>query len=424
MIGYLDMPAGISGDMFLGCLVDAGWSIDRLRHVIASLKLPAEQWSVEARPVTKGSLRATLVGVRAAEVGTVPGLFVPAQEAAGRSPLQAAAHDHPHRDLDQIRTIIESAELPAIVKERSLAVFSRLAHAEAAVHGTTIDRIHFHEVGALDAIIDILGAIAGVHELGITELFASPLPLGHGWTTSAHGRIPLPAPATLELIAAARIPTRSGPGEGELVTPTGAALVAELARFQQPPMTMLRVGIGAGQRNTDWPNIARLWLGEPVAPQQQAREQFVEVQANLDDMNPQFYSDVSDQLFAAGARDVWLTPVQMKKNRPAVVLTALGPADLEQKLADIILRQTTTLGVRVRPCHRHEARREFRQIDTPFGPVTIKLKWIGEQLAGAAPEYDDCRELARRKDLPVRQVFEAALNSAYARFLAQPGRQD
>lgn len=382
MIAYLDLPAGLSGDMFLGCLIDAGWPIDALRASIAALKLPADSWQVRAEEVMRGPLRATLV-------------HVDTQETAQ------------HRHLSDIRELIQHAELPLAVRDDAIAVFTRLAHAEAQVHGEPVEHVHFHEVGALDAIIDIVGAAAGLHGLGIERLYASGAPLGSGWTDSAHGRIPLPAPATLALLTAAQAPTRPSPGPGELITPTGAALLAQLARFESPDLRLMRTGMGAGQRNPAWPNVARLWLGEELAA-----GAMVEISTNIDDMNPELYGAVSQRLFAAGARDVWLTPVQMKKGRPGVVLSVIAPAGLEGTLCDLLLRETTTLGVRVHPVRRHEAGRGQGVVETRYGPVQVKLKRIDGALWGAMPEYDDCLRVAEATGAPVRLVYEAALARA------------
>jgi len=407
MIGYLDLPSGISGDMFLGCLVDAGWPIDELRRTLESLHLPSGSFTLAAGQVMKGPLRATLVDVK------VP-------EAHGRAHpsslvLQPAAQGHAHRGLTDIRNIILAADLSADVKEKAIAVFTRLAHAEARVHGTTVEAIHFHEVGALDAIADIVGAVAGVHALRLERLYCSPLPLGGGFVNSAHGQIPLPAPATLELLSAAGAPTCPAPGPGELVTPTGAALIAELASFRQPPMVIDRIAMGAGQKNFHWPNVARLWLGRQI-DQADAGSAWAGplalLETNIDDMNPQFYSAVSDRLFAAGALDVWLTPIQMKKGRPAVMLSVLVPAQLQAAMADLLLLETTTLGVRVRHLSRYQARREFRTVETPHGPVRVKLKYVNDRLISAAPEYEDCRRLAEQQNLPIRQVHDAAVAAA------------
>jgi len=412
MIGYLDLPSGISGDMFLGCLVDAGWTIDQLRATLAKLKLPAEDWSVDAKPVMKGPLRATLVHVQVREGHTHSHGHHDHHHEHGHH------HHHAHRNLHDVRAIIDASDLPAAVKEKSMAVFTRLANAEAKVHGTTIEHIHFHEVGALDAIVDIVGSVAGVHELGIGPLYASALPMGGGWTNSEHGKIPLPAPATLELLAAAGAPTCQAPGDGELVTPTGAALVCELARFEKPPMQLRKVACGAGQRDTAWPNIARLWLGgEPHAATAAATDRVVQIETNIDDMNPQFYGPLMEKLLGAGALDVWMVPVQMKKNRPGVMLAVLAHQGAEAKITDIILRDTTTLGVRVHAVDKHGAAREIREVTTDFGVVPIKLKkWAG-RIIGAMPEYEDCRRLADVRDVPVRVVYEAALAAAHAAFL-------
>ena len=312
MIAYLDLPSGISGDIFLGCLVDAGWAVDSLIATVEKMNLPTASWLVERQTVMRGALRATLVQVVVQE-------------------------GDQHRHLHHIRQIIEATELPDAVKQRAIAVFTRLAQAEANVHGTTVEQIHFHEVGALDAIIDIVGTCAGLHELGIEKLYASGLPLGEGWTNSAHGRIPLPAPATLILLAEANAPTRPAPGPGELVTPTGAALVAELATFSQPRMQLKRIGTGTGQKDFPWPNVARLWLGEALES-----GALIEIETNIDDMNPELYSAVSAKLFAAGALDVWTTPIQMKKGRPATLLSVLAPTVHESTLTHLLLTETTT----------------------------------------------------------------------------------
>ena len=301
---------------------------------------------MQVESVVKGSLRATRVDVLVDEDGR-------------------------QRRLADVVTIIRGAQSPDVVRERTIAVFTRLAHAEARVHGTTIEQVHFHEVGAVDAIIDIVGSLQGLHELGIEKIYASQVPLGQGWAQSAHGRLPLPAPATLELLSAANIPTRPAPGSGELLTPTAAAILAELATFEQPEMKLARIGVGAGQRDFAWPNIARIWLGEPVAPS----GPLVQLETNIDDMNPQIYAAVSEKLFAAGALDVWLTAVQMKKGRPGVMLAVLARAVDEGAMSQIILLETTTLGVRVhRISNRHEAGRELINVATLYGQVRRQVE--------------------------------------------------
>ncbi|HXF61691.1 MAG TPA: nickel pincer cofactor biosynthesis protein LarC [Caldilineaceae bacterium] len=392
-IAYLDMPSGISGDMFLGCLVDAGWPLAELEATMARLGLPPGSWAVRQETVMRGPLAATLLQVSAAE------------------------GDH-HRHLHDVLAIIDRGDLPPAAATRAKAVFRRLAEAEAAVHGTGVEEVHFHEVGALDAIIDIVGVCVGLHALGVTQLYAGSLPLGEGWANTAHGRIPLPAPATLALLAAVQAPTRPAPGPGELVTPTGAALLAELAIFRQPPMRLARIGLGAGRKEFAWPNVARLWLGEghEVAGNGE-QHPLALLETNIDDMNPELYAAAAAALFAAGALDVWLTPIQMKKGRPGVQLSVLAPVEQEQPLVGVLLRETTTLGVRVQPVRRYAAGRELRRLTTPFGQVQVKLKVVNGQVVGAKPEQDDCIRLAAEQGVPVRMVYEAALAVAYAEFL-------
>ena len=402
MIAYLDMPSGISGDIFLGCLVDAGWPLAELRATIERLALPAGSWSVEPE-----ARDARAIGGNAA------------QGRGGRR--RSTSPFAPHRCHSRA-----APTCPQRVKTRSLAVFRRLAEAEAAVHGSTIEEVHFHEVGALDAIIDVVGVCAGLEALGIEHLYASSAPLGEGWTKSAHGRIPLPAPATLAILAGVGAPTRPAPGPGELVTPTGAALIAELAEFRQPPCASRALGWALDARNL----IGRMWRasgwgrGEPAgnlssnAVGDLQAEAMTLLETNIDDMNPELYAGVSRALFAAGARDVWLSPIQMKKDRPAVQLSVLGMATDEAALVTTLLRETTTLGVRVQPVTRYAAERIMQRVTTPFGEVQVKVKLLQGQAVGAKPEHDDCVRLAEAHGVPVRLVYEAAAAAAYTTLLA------
>ncbi len=423
-LAYLDTPSGISGDIFLGCLVDAGWPLADLRATVEALNLPAGSWRVCARTVMRGGLRATLVDVDVAE-------------------------DNAQRHLADVQKIIEAAELPAGVKRRARGVFTRLAAAEAHIHDTTPDTVHFHEVGALDAVIDIVGVCAGLYALGIEPLCASALPLGPGWTDSMHGRLPLPAPATLELLAAVGASTVPAPGPGELVTPTGAALLAELAEFRRPAMRLHCIGYGAGQKVFDWPNVARLWLGEEITAPAMKRagprpapsfhsdaetsrrtakteessqenlrpypvsDSLVIIETNIDDMNPELYEPVQQRLFAAGALDVWATAIAMKKGRPGTLLSVLASEADEGALARLLLRETTTLGVRVYPVRRHIAEREMATVETRYGAVRVKLKWVDGQTVGAKPEFEDCRRLAVATDTPLPLVYAAAQAAAF-----------
>jgi hypothetical protein len=286
-----------------------------------------------------------------------------------------------------------------------------------------VDKIHFHEVGALDAILDIVGVCAGLHALGITRLYAGPVPLGPGWVQSAHGPLPTPAPATLALLAMAKAPTRPAPGPGELLTPTGAALLCTLAEFGQPPLRLERVGVGAGHKEFAWPNVARLWLGSAPeeAPAAGAPPGLVQMDTNIDDMNPELFGAVTGRLVAAGALDVWLTPVQMKKGRPGVLLSVLCAAEHELPLARLLLEETTTLGVRTFPVRRHTAGRTFIAVTTPYGQVTAKVKLIDGQAVGIKPEYDDCVRLADRAGVAVRLVFDAAQAAAHRQIFGSAG---
>lgn len=389
-LAYFDCPAGASGDMVLGALVDAGWPIQRLAAVVEALGL-AQAVRVRAEPVMRGPLAATRVHVEAQEP------------------------DPPPRHLGDIVTLIHASSLPEPVRDGATRVFTRLAEAEAAVHGSSIEQVHFHEVGALDALVDIVGAVAGLAELDVEALYCSPLPVGSGWTPSQHGPLPLPAPATLALLAAAKAPIAAPPRSvdlvGELLTPTGAALLTTLATFGRPPLTLERMGLGAGARDTAWPNVLRLWLGAPspvAAAPGAGADEVVLVETNIDDMVPEIYGHVCEQLFELGALDVWLAPVQMKKGRPGTVLSVLAPAGLESDVAELLLIETTTFGVRVQPSRRHIAQRELVTVDTTYGPIPVKVKRLGERVLGHSPEYEACRAAARAQGVPLARVYAAA----------------
>ncbi|NPV78389.1 MAG: nickel pincer cofactor biosynthesis protein LarC [Anaerolineae bacterium] len=380
---YCDCFSGISGDMFLAGMLDAGMPLEYLREALRGLRLP-EFLDVGVQETRKGTLRAALLQ------------------------FQIEEHDHPHRNLADIVQLIESSRLPASVQQTSLAIFQKLAEAEARVHGEEIHQVHFHEVGAVDSILDIVGAAVGLHYFEIDQLYASVLPLGSGKVDTAHGVLPVPSPATLELLRAAQAPLVPSALEVELVTPTGAAILSALARFEQPQMTLRQVGVGAGRRELPWPNILRVLVGEWESPQ----PTHVEIETNIDDMNPQFYGYVMEKLFAAGALDVTITPVLMKKNRPASRLSVIANKKDERALADVLLRETTTLGVRVIPLTRYEAAREIHKIQTPFGEVEVKIKRMGGAPPQVAPEYDSCVELARASGRPLNEVYWVARESA------------
>ncbi len=381
-IAYVDCPSGVSGDMMLGALLDAGLSLDDLGAYLSVL--PLEGYTLSAELVRRGALGAT----------------------QARVTVQTA--EQPHRGLREILALLEASALPAPVKANAGAVFARLAEAEARVHRVAPDEVHFHEVGAVDAIVDIVGVCSGLHALGVRTVYASALPLGRGSTPSAHGRLPLPAPAVLELLAGAGAPTVPHDASMELVTPTGAALLCTLATFAQPAIRPRRIGYGAGARDEPAPNVLRLWLGEALAGEPEA-ERLVVLEANIDDMGGELFGHAVERLLGAGALDAWCVPLTMKKSRPAVMLCALARPEQQAALIDIILRETTTLGVRVREVTRLAAERQIRTVETPYGPASVKLKILDGTVIGAAPEYDDCRRLAAEHGAALQDVYAAAL---------------
>lgn len=379
MIGYLDCFSGISGDMLLGALVDAGLPFEELRADLA--RLPVHEYELRAERVTK-------------------------QHIAGTHLVVEVGHSHHHRGLHDIVEIITASGLPAAVTEPAIRIFTRLGEAEAKVHDTTVEQIHFHEVGAVDAIVDVVGACIGLHRLGITELHASALPLGGGWVKAAHGTLPVPAPATVELLKG--VPSYGGPVEKELVTPTGAAIVSTLARSfgPMPPMRVSAVGWGAGTLDLPHPNLLRLFLGEPVAA---LREQHLTViETNVDDMNPEFFEVVMERLFAAGALDVYYTPIVMKKSRPATLVSVLAEPAQVEALSEILFRETSTLGVRIKEVARRCLDREWREVATEYGAVRVKVARLRGEVVTAAPEYEECKRLAAARGVPVKTVYAAA----------------
>lgn len=390
-IAYIDASAGISGDMFLAAMLDAGLPLATLREQLALLNLP-EAVRVSVDEVHKGAMRAAQVTVDAPE-------------------------SHHHRHLADIRAIIEGSGLSEAVKRASLAVFQLVAEAEAHVHGEPLEHVHFHEVGALDSITDVVGAAIGLHALGVERLFASPLPYGGGQVQTAHGLLPVPAPATLEILSRAHAPLFPSQAQGEQVTPTGAAILAALATFERPDILLERVGLGAGRKDFPWPNVARLWLGHTPADMDLP---LVLLETNIDDMNPQYYGSLMAHLFEAGARDVFFTPIYMKKNRPATMVSVIARRSEEAALARILLEQTSTLGMRVQPIYRVEAEREFKQVETPYGPVTVKIKLLDGRRMQAQPEYDDCLQLAAERGVAVGEVYTAALMAGRALVDAPP----
>lgn len=384
-VAYIDCFSGISGDMFLAALLDAGLSLDHLKGQLETLNLP-DAWELSTSKVMKGAIQATALNVT----------------------IRNHEHTH-HRHPGDIYGFIEASSLPEKVRKTSIAIFSRLAEAEAKVHGTSVDKVHFHEVGAVDSILDIVGAAIGLESLGIERLFTSPLPLGSGEVETQHGKLPVPAPATLELMRMANAKVTGSNTRMELVTPTGAAILATLATFEQPSMVLNTVGVGAGMRDLPWPNILRVMMGETT---EGTPEPLMVMETNIDDMNAELFGHVMSKIFAAGALDVYFTPIQMKKNRPAVMLSIIGRRSIEASLAQLVLRETSSFGVRVHPISRYEAGRETRTVTTIYGEIPVKVKLLEGEKVQAAPEYDACARISTEKNIALMDVYNAAARAA------------
>ena len=380
-----DPFSGASGDMILGALIDLGLDANRLRAELG--RLPLDPFDLDIASVNRHGLAGTRCRVVVHEE---------------REPRNWAA----------IRDLLATSSLPPAVRAQALAIFARLAEAEAAVHGTTVDDVHFHEVGGTDAVVDITGTCLGLSLLGVERVYSEPPSLGSGWVQAAHGPLPVPAPAVADLLARASAPVATASPvqanvPGELLTPTGAAILTVLAEFERPGFAPSAIGYGFGEKEMPWPNALRAWLGEIDATEDAVADEVL-LETNIDDMNPQFTELLVERLFAAGALDAWLTPVVMKKGRLGVVVSVLCPAERQRDLVDLLVEQTTTLGVRSRPVERVKAVRRFETATTRWGEVRLKLRGWRGRVIDAAPEYDDCLELARSADVPIREVWNEA----------------
>lgn len=386
-IAYLDCHSGISGNMFLGAMLDAGLAYETLQHALTAL--PISGYELRYEPFSDKGIRGTYADV-----------------------VMSEQQEQPVRHLANIVTIITTAQLSPFVRETALAIFQCLAEAEAAVHGTGIEEVHFHEVGAVDAIVDIVGAAITLEVSGITQLYASPLPLSSGHVQTAHGLLPVPAPATLEILRRVNAPWRPCNVEGEMVTPTGAAILASLAHFETPAIAIERVGYGFGRKHFPWPNCLRLCIGQTygtmIAGNEADTDWVTVIESNIDNMSGELLGGVMERLLAAGALDVSYTPIQMKKNRPAIMLSIICSPEAGDALAMVLLRETTTLGVRVQQMQRLKAQRSFQHIDTPFGPMLVKIKRLGKRIISAAPEYEECQRIANERGVPLVEVYDVA----------------
>jgi len=383
-IAYFDCFSGISGDMVLGALVDAGADLDRIEHELRKLKL--DGWRISAEKVQRRAIFATHVKVEANE------------------------HHH-HRGLSVILRMIDEAGLAPRAAERARKIFTRLGEAEAHVHQVPVEKVHFHEVGAVDSIVDIVGAAIGFELLGLDEFACSALDVGGGQVKTAHGLLPVPAPATAELLRGA--PTYSSGILRELVTPTGAAIATTLStRYAEiPRMTLRAVGYGAGTADlAEKPNVLRLLLGEYAVSEvgEYWGAPVTVIETNVDDMSPQIYGYFAERALAAGALDVFSTPAQMKKNRPGLLVTILCDADKVSRLVDLLFRETTTIGVRTHEVRRKTLDRELVPVETAFGSVRVKLSRMNGSLLNATPEYEDCQRIAADRNVPLKEVIAAA----------------
>ncbi|HEY2154758.1 MAG TPA: nickel pincer cofactor biosynthesis protein LarC [Isosphaeraceae bacterium] len=383
-LAYFDCFSGIAGDMTLAALVDAGVEARAIQEAVASLGLPCE---LTFETVRRGGFRANYAHVN-------------------------AAPEHVHRHLHHIEAMIDKSTLSARQNELAKRIFRRLGEAEAEAHGIEIKKVHFHEVGAIDSIVDIVGSAVGLDLLGVDRFEASPIPPGRGTIRAAHGRMPLPAPATATLLKG--IPLAESPVEFELTTPTGAAIVSTVAEGfgPLPPMTVEAIGLGAG--NKEFPehaNILRLFVGTARLPASADRVWVLET--NLDDLPGEVVGYATAQLMAAGALDAFVTPIQMKKNRPGVMITALCDEAHIGDLEEILFRETTTLGIRRYPVSRHKLKRQAAEVETPFGTVKGKLGWLEGRPPTFSPEYEDCARVARDQGVPLRDVYQAA-HAGYA----------
>lgn len=392
-VAYFDPFSGASGDMILGALIDAGVSVDALRAALAGLDLRG--YHLQAERIERQGITGTEVKVA----------------------LDPAVR-HASRNWRDIRALIERSELAEPVRRRAIAVFAALAGAEARVHGSSPDEVHFHEVGAVDSIVDIVSASAGLELLGVDAVYSGPLSLGHGFVETQHGTLPVPAPATAALIANAGAPTRQLDVESEILTPTGAALITRLARFERPAMRMTAVGYGFGQRQLPWPNALRLWVGEliedqPAEPLGGGPSDLL-IETNIDDMNPEFYEPLFERLFDAGALDVYLTPIIMKRGRPATKVSVICEPPLRREIEHVLMQHSTTLGLRTMPLDRTKAGRCVEEVVTRWGDVRVKLKiWRGRVLE-AVPEYSDCLAIHRETGIPIRLIYGEVVRIAEA----------
>lgn len=385
---YFDCASGASGDMLLGALVDLGLSLDDLQAELQ--KVPLRGFQLQSHRVHRSGLHATKVDV---VIEHEPG----------------PSHAHSHRGLTEILQILDKSGLDPAVRDRAASLFRRLAEAEASVHGSSVEQVHFHEVGAVDAIVDVVGGCFGLARLKADRFVASPLNLGTGTVSMSHGVYPVPPPATARLVEGVPV---YGAGDGELLTPTGALLVTGHATSYGPlpPLTLQAVGNGAGSREIPGrPNVLRLLVGEDGT--EAGSERVVVLECEIDDMSPQLYGPLVDRLLAQGALDVFYTAVTMKKGRPGILVTTLGPPDRREALEEVLFAETTTLGVRRQEWDRTVLARQRVEVATPYGTIGVKVGSRGGRVYNAQPEFEECRKAAEARGVPVKEVWSAAVSA-------------
>ena len=381
LTAYIDCVAGASGDMLLGALVDVGLPLDDLRSKLALLHL--EGFNLETQEVQKNHIRATHLKVHVTDKKT-------------------------ERHVPEMLEIIRSSDLPENTQTKAIEIIQKLGEIEARIHGTSLDEVHLHELGGIDTIVDIVGFIIGLELLNINELIVSPLPIGRGFIQSTHGKFPLPAPATLELLKG--VPVYGLEIDKELVTPTGAALLTSLASSfgPFPTMELKAIGYGAGSRDLPIPNVLRVMIGKRDIQYSAQIDRLILLATNIDDMNPEIYEHLMERLFEAGALDISLFPIQMKKNRPGTMLQVLANPEQAHELKQIIYQETSTLGIRQQQVERECLNRRFETVETIYGPVQMKIADLGEGKIKYSPEYEACKALAKKLDLPIQVIMKAA----------------
>jgi len=382
-IAYFDCFSGISGDMVLGAFLDSGIELETLEKELK--KLPLRNYQIKKEHVQKAGLWATKVHISSEEKGVV-------------------------RTWANVRSLFKESKLPGAQKDKCLEIFLKIASAESKIHRREMDQVHFHEVGALDSILDIAGVVICLSLLKIDEVYASPLPTGMGFKKIDHGTIPIPAPATLEILK--DVPIYSGGIPAELVTPTGAAIIKTYAKSfdVMPPLKPMSIGYGAGTQNLDIPNVLRIIIGESLSKDEYDEKSIIET--NVDDLNPEFSSFIMEKLFDAGALDVWLAPIYMKKSRFGLKISVLAAKEKEEQMIQILFEETNTLGVRISKNMRRKVRRKEIRVKTEYGEAGVKIGFINDRVTTVSPEYDDCAALARNTGVPIKLVYEAARKEA------------